>query len=185
MNHTLFNDSWQFAEFPLETAYADMVNSTRLAAVDIPHDWMIRHVSDLYRDSVGFYKKTFHVKAAKNHTYIIRFEGIYMNSEIFLNGTRIFEWKYGYSTFDVDITPYLNADENILCVKVNYESPNSRWYSGAGIYRNVWFIDKEPAYIPLDGVYISAKKNARDLFITALRMPQEIPLRKQKLRFSF
>ncbi|MBP5152343.1 MAG: DUF4982 domain-containing protein [Lachnospiraceae bacterium] len=166
MNNTLFNDSWLFAEFPLGTDYKDMVDSPMLNPVDVPHDWMIYKVNALYRDSVGFYKKAFHIKAAKNHTYIIRFEGIYMNSEIFLNGSRIFEWKYGYSTFEVDLTGHLKDGENVLCVKCNYEAPNSRWYSGAGIYRNVRFIDKGASYLPTDGTYITAKKNGDGFIVT-------------------
>ncbi|MCR4727529.1 MAG: DUF4982 domain-containing protein [Lachnospiraceae bacterium] len=166
MSKTLFNDSWLFAEFPLNTPYSEMNESDLLCPVDVPHDWMIYHVKDLYKDSIGFYKKAFHIKAAKLHTYIIRFEGIYMNSEIFLNDKKIFEWKYGYSTFEVNLTPHLKNGDNVLCVSCKYESPNSRWYSGAGIYRNVYFIDKEAAYLPTDGTYITARKNGDEFIVT-------------------
>ena len=159
MNNILsFNDGWSFAEFPLDTPVSEMLASDTLKPVEVPHDWMIWHVKDLYRDCIGFYRKSFFIQAEKDRTYIIRFEGIYMDSEIFLNGKHIFSWKYGYSTFDVDITGHLKDGENVICVKCTYQSPNTRWYSGAGIYRKVSLIDYGPVYIPLDETYVSMEK---------------------------
>lgn len=162
---TLFNDSWSFKEFDLDSSFEHM-NSSVLSPVDIPHDYMIYHTQDLYKNSIGFYKKSFFLEPASNHTYIVRFEGVYMDSRVYLNGKQIFEWKYGYSTFDVDLTPYLISGNNELCVSCTYQSPNSRWYSGAGIYRNVFFIDKAPSYIDMDGVYLSTAKEQDDFVLT-------------------
>ncbi|MCR5279445.1 MAG: DUF4982 domain-containing protein [Lachnospiraceae bacterium] len=166
MRDALFTDGWSFAEFPVDTPVSDMFDSKDLYPVTIPHDWQIWHSSDLYRDSFGFYRKTFFLHAAKDHTYIIRFEGVYMDSEIYLNGNLIFTWKYGYSTFDVDLTDHLVDGENVLCVKCTYLSPNTRWYSGAGIYRKILFYDFGPAYIPLDGIYVSMEKEGEDFNLT-------------------
>lgn len=66
-----------------------------------------------------------------------------MDSTVYINGKQAGEWKYGYSTFEFDITDYLADGGNDVVVRVAYRSPNSRWYSGAGIYRNVWFITKK------------------------------------------
>lgn len=159
----LFNNNWSFAKFPLNTAYEEMSASESFCSVAIPHDWMIYNTEDLYENSIGFYRKFFQASPEEFHTYILRFEGVYMNTKIYLNKELIFEWKYGYSTFDVDLTPYIK-EENLLEVSCTYENPNSRWYSGAGIYRNVYFIDKDAAYIPMDGVYISSENTENDDF---------------------
>jgi len=66
------------------------------------------------------------------------------------------EWKYGYSTFEFDITEYLREGGNLITVRVDYQAPNSRWYSGAGIYRRVWLKTCHDCHLTADGVYISA-----------------------------
>lgn len=163
---TLFTGNWKFKEFELNTGFDIMNADDSLVSVDIPHDWMIWHTKDLYKNSIGFYKKTFNFKPVLGHSYFIRFEGVYMDSCIYFNGAKIYEWKYGYSTFDVNVTDYLVDGENTIAVSCTYQSPNSRWYSGAGIYRNVYFIEKEATYINNDGVYISTAKAEDDFNVT-------------------
>ena len=110
---------------------------------DRPHDWLIYDTKNLYEDSIGWYRKNFAYapdKTGNDDRVILRFEGVYMDSEICVNGTKLGEWKYGYSTFDWDITDSLREGENEVALRVVFQSPNSRWYSGAGIYRNVWMI---------------------------------------------
>ena len=82
-----------------------------------------------------------------------------MDCTVFVNGKRAGEWKYGYSTFEVDITDYLNGGDNLITVRVDYREPNSRWYSGAGIYRKVWLKISPECRLISDGVYISADIN--------------------------
>lgn len=89
---------------------------------------------------------------------ILRFDGVYMDSTVYVNGTRIGDWKYGYSTFDMDITSALVPGKNLLTVQVRFQSPNSRWYSGAGIYRKVWLKVCPAVYLPLDGTYLTTRK---------------------------
>ncbi|MCQ2523654.1 MAG: DUF4982 domain-containing protein [Lachnospiraceae bacterium] len=160
----LYNDNWKFAEFELGTSMEEMEKSDRFMPVDIPHDWMIYHVNDLYKNSIGFYKKTSMIFPEEGKTYILRFEGVYMNCKIYINGEEAFEWKYGYSTFDVDGTKYLQKGLNTIYVVCTYQAPNSRWYSGAGIYRNVYVIEKEDSYICQDGVYLSTENIAGNDF---------------------
>ena len=159
----LFNDGWTFAKFPLGSSYEEMSGSDSFNPVSIPHDWMISNTEDLYENSIGFYRRVLNLTPEELHTYIVRFEGVYMNSGVYLNHRLIKEWKYGYSTFDVILSD-LKDGENILDVVCTYESPNSRWYSGAGIYRNVWFYDKDAAYLPLDGCYLSSENTSDDDF---------------------
>lgn len=170
----LFTDNWQFAKFRLEADAEEILSScgqtlptahqkTGWAPVDLPHDWMIYQTQDLYENAIGCYKKTFSVEQPDKHHFLI-FEGVYMNSRYYLNGEEIFFWPYGYSTFEIDLTPYLRPGENELVVTCRYECPNSRWYSGAGIYRNVWLTEKEDAYLVSGGSYASSEENADGSF---------------------
>ncbi|MCD8055549.1 MAG: DUF4982 domain-containing protein [Clostridiales bacterium] len=154
----LFSDGWSFTEAPLGSDTEAMLSSDEYRPVEIPHDMMIWHVADLYRTCEGWYKKTFTLTPQKGTRYELRFEGVYMNSTVFVNGEAAFEWKYGYSTFDADITRYLHDGENTVAVRVVYNDPNTRWYSGAGIYRRVWLVTSPDTRIAPDGVYIAPKK---------------------------
>ena len=147
----LFNDGWLFAEMPL----GELPEESDYKPVDIPHDWQIWHVDDLYRTSDGWYKKTFCAEGTAGKIYTLRFEGVYMDSEVYLNGDRIFEWKYGYTTFDVPLA--LREGENEIKVRVRYQNINTRWYSGAGIFRDVWFRETGENYIVEDGTYVVSR----------------------------
>lgn len=166
MFKTLFTNDWLFNEFDLNTSLEDIFSFNSFYPVDIPHDWMIYHTKDLYKNSIGVYKKSFSVDKRDDSIYILRFEGVYMDSKIYLNGNFIYEWKYGYSTFDVDLTSFLLSGENTLFVTCTYQAPNSRWYSGAGIYRNVFLFEKGKAYLIPDGVYLSTKRTGNDFEVT-------------------
>ena len=144
----LFNDGWQFAEMPL----GELPSESDFKPTDIPHDWQIRHASELYKTSDGWYKKTFTAEKTAGRVYSLRFEGVYMDSEIYLNGEKIFEWKYGYTTFDVPLP--LKEGENEIKVRVRYQNPNTRWYSGAGIFRNVWLRETGANRFMDDGTYV-------------------------------
>ena len=152
----LFNDQWLFCKVPLETSTEEILKMGIWAPVELPHDWLIYNTHDLYENSIGCYKKVFYLEdEVGTDSFYLRFDGVYMDTTIYLNGNEIFTWKYGYSTFEVDITQYLTVKENEILVKCVYRSPNSRWYSGAGIYRNVWLIRKHQAQFVSDGSYIS------------------------------
>ena len=148
----LFCDGWEFSLQPIGTEYRD---DFEWRAVDIPHDWLIEDTNDLYKTSTGWYRRRFTVPNDGRRTSL-RFEGVYMDSRVYVNGKPAGEWKYGYTTFEFDITEYLHEGENEVTVRVDHREPNSRWYSGAGIYRRVWLNRFEDTHILPDGVYISA-----------------------------
>ena len=170
---TLFNDGWVFSEqeidmnsmykdnkrilFTPDQFYENSKTQT-YKAVNIPHDWMIYHVNELYKNSVGFYKKTFKLTAeqVENRHNAIRFEGVYMNSGIWINGEKVGEWKYGYATFEINISEFVKKGQNDILVIVVYQDPNTRWYSGAGIIRDVTYINTPKTHLVSDGVYFSA-----------------------------
>lgn len=153
---TLFCDGWEFSKQPFGAEYSEIRNWAR---VDIPHDYLIGNTKSLYETSTGWYRKTFDYRKKPNNAVSLRFEGVYTDSAVFVNGSLAGEWKYGYSTFEFEIGDLLRDGENLITVRVNYQSPNSRWYSGAGIYRNVWLKEMPLAHFVPDGIYISTHKD--------------------------
>lgn len=154
---TLFNDNWKFAKTPAGSA--DDEWSFEFSPVHIPHDWLIYNTENLYESSYGRYIKTYNFGNVKDKSFRIYFEGVYMNSTVFVNRQKAFDWKYGYSSFEADITAFLRDGENEIAVLVRHDAPNSRWYSGAGIFRNIWLYETGKEYLKTDGVYFSAVKN--------------------------
>ena len=203
---TLFNDGWTFAELALDEntmfktgddgtskvpvlftpdQFLKEADDQAYRPVRLPHDWQIYHVKDLYKNSVGFYKKSFDIDeigvdvgggnkggagcvnggsiaegAAGSVTagrYIaLAFEGVYMNSAVWVNGKKAGEWKYGYSAFEFDISSLVKAGQNEVLVIAVYQNCNTRWYSGAGIFRDVKLINCPAQHLVSDGVYFSA-----------------------------
>lgn len=168
-NKTLWNGGWSFLKTAPGTTYEQAIGRAQeFQAVDIPHDWLIYDTLNLYEDGTGWYRKQFTYEQEGNKNVFITFEGIYMDSTVYLNGTKIGEWKYGYSSFTLDITDFVKPGENEIVVGVCFLSPNSRWYSGAGIYRNVWLQMTEKTYLPQNAVYVSSKKQDDDSFIVRI-----------------
>lgn len=164
----LFNDGFTFAKYSLEATTEELLSGSSAhclsapAPVDIPHDWMIGQVNNLYEDSIGCYRKHFTVPkdgpcVLGTPRYFLRFEGVYMDSRCYLNGREVFAWPYGYTTFEFEISPYLRDGDNELVVTATYQSPNTRWYSGAGIYRNVWLLGKCDTFLVSDGIYAASE----------------------------
>ncbi|HEY6975368.1 MAG TPA: beta-galactosidase GalB, partial [Chitinophagaceae bacterium] len=135
----------------------------------LPHDWSIELPFDknsptgtgggALRGGTGWYRKTFTLPGeTKNKKVFIDFDGVYMNSEVWINGHSIGVRPNGYISFRYELTPYLKFGngKNILVVKVdNSKQPNSRWYSGSGIYRNVWLVTTNDLYVDHWGTYVS------------------------------
>ena len=152
----LFNDGWSFVKTDVNCSYEE-VEKLQKQRIEIPHDWLIHQTKALYETSCGWYTKNFEITNIGN-TYKLCFDGVYMNTTIYINGKEVFCWKYGYSSFEVDISANVIVGNNNVTVKVCHQSPNSRWYSGAGIYRNVYFVEHNSAYIKTDSIYFSAKR---------------------------
>lgn len=150
----LFNDGWKFAKTSLEV---ETHHDLSFQAVEIPHDWLVYDTLNLYENSIGWYKKDFYYEK-KSEEVLLYFDGVYMDASLFVNGKFVGEWKYGYSSFELNITKALKNGNNEILLKVVHQSPNSRWYSGAGIYRNVWLKTRSNQFIETDGVYVSTKR---------------------------
>ena len=169
-SRTLWNDNWYFAKTALDVEWEDRALWEReMQPADLPHDWLIYDTKNLYEDSIGWYRKKFVYSTSGTkcgQRVILRFEGVYMDSSIYINGVCLGDWKYGYSTFDWDITDHLREGENEVVLRVTFQAPNSRWYSGAGIYRNVWMICLPETHIPLDGIYTSSVETQKGYDLT-------------------
>lgn len=163
----LWNDGWSFLKTEIGTEKTQLVDRYQeFEPVNLPHDWLIYDTRNLYEDGTGWYRKIFFVDELRDNRYILFFEGIYMDSTIYVNGETACQWKYGYSSFSVDMTEYLQQGENEVLVRVCFQSPNSRWYSGAGIYRDVWFSVLPATYLPENATYISTKPRGEDFILT-------------------
>jgi beta-galactosidase len=164
-----FNNNWKFhlgdaggAELP---EYAD--SSWR--DLDLPHDWSIEgEFSEQHPASpgggalpggTGWYRKSFRVPAtARAKKIYIDFDGVYRNSEVWINGQYLGKRPNGYISFRYELTPYLKFGkaENTIAVKVdNSQQPNSRWYSGSGIYRNVWLTTVNDIHVEHWGTFVT------------------------------
>ncbi|HPU55947.1 MAG TPA: glycoside hydrolase family 2 TIM barrel-domain containing protein [Verrucomicrobiota bacterium] len=112
---------------------------------------------------IGWYRKAFTL-AETNRQVTVRFDGVYMNAEVWINGHRLGEHPHGYTSFEFDLTDHLApaGRPNILAVRARNEGRNSRWYSGSGIYRHVWLTVTDPIHIPTWGVFVTTPQVSKD-----------------------
>lgn len=150
----LFNDGWQFCLCDIGTELSALPGR-HWYDVELPHDWLINDTSKLYETGEGWYRRSLPCSAEQlSGRVLLNFDGVYMNSTLFVNGKEAGSWTYGYSAFEHDITDFLHEGENELLLRVSHQSPNTRWYSGAGIFRDVMLKLRPATYIGTNGVYI-------------------------------
>ena len=163
----LFNTNWNF-KLDSVNDYAAQLNFGNWRKLNLPHDWSVEFAFDktsptgtgggALRGGLGWYSKTFNVPLAdKDKLVSVLFEGVYCRSTVWLNGHLLGYRPNGYISFEYDLTPYLLFGKtNTIVVKVNNnQQPNSRWYSGSGIYRNVWMIKTNTTHVETWGTYIT------------------------------
>lgn len=163
-----FDTNWKFFLGDNSTASIPDFDDTSWRLLDLPHDWSIEgdfapsnpagNDGAYLPTGIGWYRKQFTVPASWSDKKVsIYFEGVYMNSEVFINGHSLGIYPYGYSSFYYDLTPHLNVGgENTIAVRVdNSQQKNCRWYSGSGIYRHVLMIVTDPIHIEQWGVTIT------------------------------
>lgn len=157
---------WRFHLGDVDGASQPGYDDSGWRRLDLPHDWAVEGDFSQANPSgvtggalpggVGWYRKTFIIDAADEGKRVsVLFEGSYMNTEVFVNGRPLGVRPYGYVSFGYDITPYIKwGGENVVAVRVdNSEQPNSRWYSGCGIYRSVYLVKTAPLHIARWGTY--------------------------------
>jgi beta-galactosidase len=182
-----FDKGWKFNLGDVTDAQAPGFDDSLWRVLDLPHDWSIE--GKFSKDNpatpsggalpggIGWYRKTFTIPVSeKGRLAFIDFDGVYKNSEVWINGHSMGLRPYGYSSFRYELTPYLKygKEKNILAVKVdNSKQPNSRWYSGSGIYRNVWLVMTDKIYIAHWGTYVTTpevtEQSAKVIIQTKIR----------------
>jgi beta-galactosidase len=169
---TKFNSGWKFKLDDKAGYEAVAYDDSQWRILNLPHDWSIEGQFEAGNPAggngaylpggVGWYRKSFLVPdSLKSKRLAIQFDGIYMNSRVYINGYLLGQYPYGYSTFQFDLTEHLHFGKpNIIAVRVdNSLLPSSRWYSGSGIYRNVWLITTNQVHFDnYAGVFVTYPK---------------------------
>ena len=175
-NVKLFDEDWHFSRYGLQADGTSLpepeglqnpeTNDAGWRKLDLPHDWAIEGpfrmelsglTGKLPFKGIGWYRKhfTLPVEDSGKQCYI-DFDGAMAYAQLWLNGQYIGTWPYGYTSFRMDLTPYLQfGKENILAVRLDTEKWDSRWYPGAGIYRHVWLVKANPVHVGHWGTYIT------------------------------
>lgn len=175
MQKQSLNEQWRFHFGDPHEWWGHIGDVSTWRVVDLPHDWSVEldRAADnpsgasggFFTMGRGWYHKTFDAPEAwRGKKVFVEFEGVYMNAEVWLNGTLLGRHPYGYTSFVYDLTPYLNVGgENVLRVMVdNSHQGNSRWYSGSGIYRHVWLMAADPVHVVAWGVYVTTPEVSAD-----------------------
>lgn len=162
-----FDAGWKFFLGDSQNAFEAGFNDKEWRLLDLPHDWSVEGIvsenapsggsGGYYPTGIGWYRKHFSIsKDDLKKENVIVFDGVYMNSDVWLNGKHLGNYPYGYNSFFYNLNAFLKAGDNILAVKVdNSKQPNSRWYSGSGIYRHVWLVKTNDLHIAQWGTYVT------------------------------
>lgn len=170
-----FTEGWKFYLGDDSIAYNAQYDDAKWRILDLPHDWSIEADFSLKNPAtpgggalpggIGWYRKDFVVdKSDEGKNVYIDFDGIYWNSKVWINGHLLGERPNGYISFRYDLTPYIKVGErNVIAVRVdNSKQPNSRWYSGSGIYRNVRLVTTNALHVDLWGTYVTTPTVTKD-----------------------
>ncbi|CEN44710.1 DUF4982 domain-containing protein [Capnocytophaga canis] len=175
--------NWKFTREDNKNFSQVAVNDKKWQSVTVPHDWAIYGPFDIENDvqrtaikqdgqvapiehsgrtgglpfvGVGWYRTSFDVADFNSDKKVfIKFDGAMSNAEVFVNGQKAGEWHHGYNTFFLDVTPFVKAKNNTLAVRLENLTQQSRWYPGAGLYRNVHVITKNKTHIPIWGIQLT------------------------------
>ena len=154
---TLLNDQWEFLKLPLESTLEQAIESNGWTKVDLPHDWLIWQPGDLYESADAWYRRELWVDVPAENTFLY-FDGVYMDCDVLLNGRIITSHAYGYTAFRANFSGELVPGRNEVMVHIRHKSPNSRWYSGSGIFRDVFLEELPKNHIVPDSFYFSEKE---------------------------
>ena len=174
---------WRFFKGDAPGAQQPGFDDTAWRQLNLPHDWSIEAAfgqneptggsGGYLPTGVGWYRKTFTLSdAVLGRKISMEFDGVYQNSEVWLNGALLGRQPYGYTSFAYDLTPHLrlSGEPNVLAVRVdNSAQPNSRWYSGSGIYRHVWLTATDSVHVARWGTYVTTPKVSAEAATVRIR----------------
>ena len=169
----LFNEGWLFAKGDNPGSAQEDFNDSKWRKLNLPHDWAIEGPFKYeYPGETGklqywgpvWYRKHFNVPAGdRGKRFYLDVDGAMSNSTVFLNGQPAGGWPYGYSSWRVDLTPFLRpGEDNTLAIRLANPPESSRWYPGAGIYRNVWLVKTSPVHVGQWGVSITTPEITKE-----------------------
>lgn len=188
-----FDHDWRFERVDAPGAENAAFDDSKWRKLDVPHDWSIEDLPPTEKPAqdtgtksgrigpfdakesasgnatgyvvggVGWYRKHFTLNET-NKRVAVRFDGVYMNADFWINGHALGNHPHGYTSFEFDLTPYLNppGQENVLAVRVRNEGKNSRWYSGSGIYRHVWLTVADAVHVPTWGICVTTPEVSQE-----------------------
>lgn len=192
----LLEKNWRFTKGDVPEAVAVDFNDSKWQQVTVPHDWAIYGPFDRNHDlqnvavtqnfekqasvktgrtgglpyvGIGWYRTTFEADASKLATLV--FDGAMSEARVYVNGQEACFWPFGYNSFYLDATPYINKDgrANTLAVRLENRPQSSRWYPGAGLYRNVHLVQTEKVYVPVWGTQLTTPHVAHDYASVCLK----------------
>ena len=176
-----FDFDWKFFSGDAPGAQQPGFADAAWRSLDVPHDWSIEGPftqdakssgSGGYAPTgIGWYRKRFRLPPAFTGRVVrIEFDGVYQNSEVWINGRYLGKRPFGYISFAYDLTPHLTAGENLVAVKVdNSRQPGSRWYSGSGIYRHTWLVAVNEVHIPQWGTCITTPRISKEFAMVQVK----------------
>ncbi|WP_300813137.1 beta-galactosidase GalB [uncultured Bacteroides sp.] len=197
---TLLEKNWRFHQGDVPEAVQATYDDSRWQTVTVPHDWAIYGPFDRSHDlqevavtqnfeqqasvktgrtgglpyvGVGWYRTRFDAPADQPVTLV--FDGAMSEARVYVNGQEACFWPFGYNSFHCDVTPYLNRDgkSNLLAVRLENRPQSSRWYPGAGLYRNVRVVVTEPVHVPVWGTQLTTPHVAADYASVCLKTTVE------------
>ena len=201
-----FEKGWTFTRADEKSFSDPAFDDAEWQSVTVPHDWAIYGPFSIENDKqnlaitqdgqkeamehagrtgglpfvgTGWYRLEFEASDfGPGKTATLVFDGAMSHARVWLNGQEVGYWPYGYNSFYFDVTPYLKAGEtNTLAVRLENQHESSRWYPGAGLYRNVHLVINEDAHVPTWGTQLTARTLPRSIFRRALSSPKERRLR--------
>jgi beta-galactosidase len=195
-SHESFNLGWKFVKYfnasndavttdkEPENLQLPSVNDNTWRSLDLPHDWAIEgpfndtlenNTGLLPWKGIGWYRKHFTISDNdKGKRIYVDFDGAMANAKVWLNGKYVGEWPYGYTSFRLDLTPYIIiGKENIIAVRLDTKNWDSRWYPGAGIYRNVWLVKTSQLQIANNGVFCTTPEIKKERGILSVQAEVE------------
>ncbi|MFI5281022.1 MAG: sugar-binding domain-containing protein, partial [Gemmatimonadales bacterium] len=188
---------WRFTLGDTLGAERPAFNDRAWRQLDLPHDWSIEGTMQreapgggrmgFYPGGIGWYRKAFRLPAGSaGRRAFLEFDGVYMNSDVWINGALLGRRPYGYISFAYEITQHLVSGVNVVAVRVdNSAQPNSRWYSGSGIYRHVWLTLSDPLHVGQWGTTVTTPRvdsASADVVIATRVLNQGTTARRGTLR---
>ncbi|MDX9725106.1 MAG: beta-galactosidase GalB [Bacteroidales bacterium] len=191
-----FNEGWRFIKFfhardeiestdrEPEALHLPSVSDENWRSLDLPHDWAVEGpFSDTLENNtgllpwkgVGWYRKHFTLNSSdKGNRIYVDFDGAMAYSEVWINGEYAGGWPYGYTSFRLDLTPYVKfGEDNLIAVRLNTRIWDSRWYPGAGIYRNVWLVKTGQLHVKHNGIFCTTPEIKKESAVLSVQAEVE------------